>query len=282
MPINEVSFSSEFVSGKVAAYTAEKGAFASILQGISAENGEFSGLKSSPVAGGQSLLSSGFWPERYGAGVAAGAEKVGLEADALKAQFSDIMQKANDTDGYLDPKAFLKSLSPEEREIIQVTQRLVDPIASSGIDGLSEEGALNLLLPPGVQQDWNKDGLYSIGKGNSFRFPTDSTPADVRAAWEETTRDMSEKDMMLAEGHMMAVNLSANFKVHDEGKIVGTYQPGDAGIKDPFKDMDFADFALKRVAWNEHVRHQISPEQYERDKALWTSFGNNLEKQQTA
>ena len=281
MPINEVNFSSGFVGAKAANHTADRGAFASVLQGVSAENSEFSGLKSSPVAGGKSFLSSSFWPERYDAGVAAGAEKVGLDADALKAEFSAIMQKANDEDGYLDPRAFMKSLTREEREIVQVTQGLADPITSSDIDGLSEEGALNLLLPQGVQKDWNKDGLYSVGKANGFRFPTDSTPADVRVAWEETTKGMSEKDLMMAEGRMMSMYASANFKLNGEGKIIGTYQPGDAEIKDPFKDMDFADFALKRLAWNEHVKHQISPEQYERDKAFWTSFGNNLQQQQT-
>ena len=282
MPINEVNLSSEFAVDKATAHTADRGAFASALQASSTENTEFSGLKYSLVTGGQSFLSSSFWPERYDAGVAAGAEKVGLDADALKAEFSAIMQKANNEDGYFDPKAFMKSLSREEREIIQVTQGLADPITPSDIDGLSEEGALSLLLPRGIQKDWNKDGLYSVGEANGFRFPTDSTPADVRAAWEETTKDMPEKDLAMAEGRMMSVYVSANFNFNSAGKIIGTFQPGDPGIKDPFKDMDFADFALKRLAWNEHVKHQISPEQYERDKAFWSSFGNNLNKQETA
>lgn len=230
---------------------------------------------SNPIASGKSYLSADYWPERFDARVDAGAENAGMETSELKAEFAAIMEKAAENGGFSDPKTFLKSLSSEERQIIQAVQGLADEITASSIDGLSAEGSLNLLLPPGAQRDWNDDGIYSVGRGNSFRFPTDNTPAHVKEAWAETTKDMSFEELMMAEAHMMSVQFSANFHADASGNVT-VYEPGDPEFTNPFGDMNYALHAEQRLAWNEHIRNQISIEQYERDKNFWSKFSAAL------
>jgi len=282
MPISEVSFSSTLADVKSGSSEKPVVGFSSFLQKASENGSGFSVLTASPVSGGKSLLATEFWPERHAAKVSAAAERLGVDTEVLKVNFATISQKANDEGGYLDPKNFLKALSSEERAILQETQGLADPITPSDIDGLSEEGALNLLLPPGAQRDWNKDGLYSIGKGETFRFPTDSTPEHVRAAWEESTKDLPESEKWLAEGYMLPIFAGANMQFSEEGGAIGIHKPDSPQHTDPFKDMDFMDFVKNRLAWNESHKSLISPEQHERDKAFWSSFKNNLEQQQSA
>ncbi|MBL4639775.1 MAG: hypothetical protein JKY57_04525, partial [Kordiimonadaceae bacterium] len=210
------------------------------------------------------------------------AEEFGTDIDTLKAKFANIMEKAADEGGFSDPKSFLKGLTADEREIIQITQGLADPISKQGIDGLSDEGALNLLLPNGAQRDWNGDALYTVGRGHGFRFPTDSTPPHVKAAWEETVTGMGEKGLMLAEGKMMINLMSANSKQDAAGNFVGFYEPGDKEFRDPFSDFDFARNAKMNLAFNEHVRGQISADQYQRDKTFWSKFGRALDGETSA
>jgi len=223
MPIEEISSVASFLSSQKSTTNQGGGAFAAAMRLASDEaagTADFTGVKSSPIAAGQDLLGPKLWLARYDVGIKARAEGIASDADTLKAEFVTVLEKAADEGGFSDPKAFLKSLTADEREILQITQGLADPITEREIDGLSDEGALNLLLPPGAQRDWNGDAIYTVGRANGFRFPTDGTPADVKSAWEEATAGLSEKDLMLAEGLMMANLISANSKQDAAGNVM--------------------------------------------------------------
>lgn len=279
MSITAISSYTVFGTSKQAAADQGTGGFSAALRQASGGDvgtASFRGLSSSPIAAGQSLLSPELWPARFDVGIKARAEEFGSDVDALKAKFAEIMEKASETGGYSEPKSFLKSLTAEEREVLQVTQGMGAPITEQNVDGLSEEGALNLLLPPGAQRDWNGDALYSVGRANGFRFPTDSTPVEVKAAWAETTAGMSDKELMFAEGHMLANLMSANAKQDAAGNFSGFYEPSAPQFKDPFGEFNFAKHASERLAYNEHIRHQIPEEQYQRDKAFWSKLGSAL------
>ncbi|PCI63348.1 MAG: hypothetical protein COB37_05145 [Kordiimonadales bacterium] len=279
MPIQETSSFNPFLQQGARPQQNTSGAFAAALhQEDTSESRGFIGVNSSPIKAGQSLLSPDLWPERWNAGLDAGAEKIGLDRDTLKEKFASILEKATATDGFSDPKSFLKSLTADEREILQVTQGLAVPISARHIDAMSAEGALNLMLPRGAQRDWNTDGIYTTGAGHSFRFPTDSTPAAVKAAWAETIEGMSDKERMLAEGKMMIEQMSANARVGADGKFAGFYEPGEPEYRDAFGSLDFSALADKALKWNEYIRPQISEEQYQRDYNFWTKFGDALDR----
>jgi len=278
VPISEVSFSNSFTHQQQEAKHETGPGFADMLLKAVSSSGQdsgFTGLKASPIPSGKSLLANDYWPERFMGGVEAGADKLGLETEEFKEKFADIMQDAHDNGGFVNPKAYLKSLSNEDREIIQRMHGLADPLTDGRIAGLLEEGAVNLLLPRGAQKDWNGDGLYSVADAAGFRFPTDQTPKHIAEAWEKTVADMPEDKRLMAEAKVFGVFASANFIV-ENGRVVGQYAPGDPEMKDPFSELDFEKFARERLAWNEHIKHQIKPEQYHDTKSFWESFQANL------
>lgn len=96
-----------------------------------------------------------------------------------------ILRQALDQQAFTDPQAFLKTLSASELATLQNLHRLADPIQ---VDRLSQEGALNLLLPPGdARMDIDGDRLVSVGAARLIVFPPANAPKEVDDAWAEAT-----------------------------------------------------------------------------------------------
>lgn len=107
-------------------------------------------------------------------------------------------------------RSFLAGLDTASLALLQNAASLADPI---NVGALSEEGAENLLLAPTEGVDLNGDGLLQTGAALLFTFPpVDASPA-LRAAWEEATAGMSERDVMMLSlqvgGPLAAVDGSA-------------------------------------------------------------------------
>lgn len=122
--------------------------------------------------------------------------RVHTHADA----FEQLIDKAAANGGYNDPIAFIRGLSEQERAVLQHMHSLADPIAPGQ---LTEEGALNLLLPRSELKDINKDGFVMIGAAKTWFFPpVDASPA-IRQAWEQATANMSEAERFTATGYFL-------------------------------------------------------------------------------
>lgn len=189
--------------------------------------------------------------------------------------FGDVLAKAYESGAYVDPKPFLQSLTKEELKTVQNAHWLAEPI---GVDSLSEEGALNLLLPPAAQVDLNGDGLTRSGKAWGIRFPDSTTPPDVRLAWEKATDGMPVEQLMTYELEMKLPVLLANFVLNDEGQFLYARQPGDPDFVNPMAAEDYS-FVQVAQDWLEHLeyfKHQIGSERYSRDTEFWKSFQENL------
>lgn len=133
-----------------------------------------------------------------------------------------ILQKAMDNGGFSDPKGFLKSLSSDELQKLQYAHGLADPI---NVDKLSEEGALNLLLPPNdAKMDIDGDGFVSVGDGRTFVFPPANAPKEVDEAWKQATAGLDDQARSMLE---MTMHLASP-------------PPGDSETADPiasFRDI---------------------------------------------
>lgn len=102
--------------------------------------------------------------------------------DAVVSQsepFLEIVENAVIQNGHTDPIVFLNNLSQGELETLRVTHSLADPINH---DGLSQEGALNLILPSNKRQDIDNDGFVETGKAVGWSFPPPNAPQSVHDA----------------------------------------------------------------------------------------------------
>ncbi|PQO29737.1 hypothetical protein DTL21_27265 [Bremerella cremea] len=201
----------------------------------------------------------------------------GVSSQDLKTGYGQILVRAYNEGGYLDPKGFLSGLSDEDLEIIQHVSRLVDPINPNAI---TDEGALNLLIPMPAQVDANNDGLTQVGKGNSIRFPDSRTPEAVVNAWNETTADMPPAEKMMYELRMKLSVITANIIVDDNGQFVRQREPGDADWVNPMAadNYSYQDLAQQYLDYLDYFKNQIPPDQYEKDTAFWTDFKQTLAK----
>lgn len=170
-------------------------------------------------------------------------------------QFADITAQAQAANAQANPKAFLNSLSSAQMEVLRQVHSLADPIH---IATLSQEGAANLLVPPGCQQDMNNDGLTTTGAGNSFAFPPRNAPASFKAAWANASEGLSPLEIPTQ--MIFAVGL-AN---------IGR-EPGDPNWQNPYADpgydyqgavngiMDSIEYAFKMgMMSNDHYQRDIS------------------------
>lgn len=122
------------------------------------------------------------------------------------ATYEAVLTKAASSNGFDNPKAFLKSLSPSELTAVQTIHCLANPI---DVDSLSEEGAANLLVSPDQAQDIDNDGFEMVGAAKTRMFPPPNAPASVKQAWKDATAHMSDSDMMLLSGSFLATDQSA-------------------------------------------------------------------------
>ncbi len=193
------------------------------------------------------------------------------DAQLFEQSYGEILVQAYDQGGYADPKAFLDSLSEDQLEVVRRVHSLADPIS---VDELSEEGALNLLLPPPAQVDLNHDGFTRSGIAYGMRFPDSNTPADVTAAWEEATEGMSLRDRMIYELEMMLPLLTANIVCDEDGRFLERYEPGDPRFTNPMasEDYSYSDAVQDCLDYLERFRNQMPPERYQKDTAFWTKL----------
>ncbi|TWU51795.1 hypothetical protein [Rubripirellula reticaptiva] len=189
--------------------------------------------------------------------------------------FGNVLAKAYDAGAYIEPKSFLKSLSEDELKAVQNAHWLADGIQ---VDSLTEEGALNLLIPPAAQVDLNRDGLTQSGAAYGIRFPDSTTPATVTAAWEQATDGMPFEQRMIYELEMKLPVLFANFITDADGRVVSSRAPGHPDFVNPMTADDYS-YVKVTQDWMEHLdyfKNQIDPDRYARDMDFWTTFQQDL------
>lgn len=193
----------------------------------------------------------------------------------LGVRYGGILAKAYDEGAYVDPKSFLKGLSAAEMKAVQNAHWLADPIQ---VDSLTEEGALNLLIPPAAQVDLNRDGLTRSGRALGLRFPDSTTPPEVVAAWEQAIEGLSPQELMIYQLKMKLPVLTANIEVDADGRFVRQLEPGDPGLANP---MTRDGFSYQKVTqdWLEHLeyfKNQIDPMRYAKEVKFWSDFQGQL------
>ncbi len=198
-----------------------------------------------------------------------------VDAEALKHSYGQILVRAYEEGGHATPKDFLASLSKDELATVQHVHALADPIR---VDSLSDEGAMNLLVPPAAQVDLNHDGLTRSGLAYGLRFPDSNTPPEVVRAWEETTAGMSWGEQAIYQMQMKLPLLTANIVCDQNGQFVRRREPGDPDFVNPMASPDYSYLAATqaRLDYLEDFRYQIPTEQYQRDNEFWTIFQQNL------
>lgn len=177
----------------------------------------------------------------------------------LKHDYRQLLTQAYQQGGYVSPIKFLQSLSREELATIQQVQHLADPIQ---VNQLSDEAALNLLLPPDTQVDSDGNGLTSVGAAQTIRFPDSRTPAKVIEAWEEATASMPESDRLTYVLQIAGINLQS-----DEQSNYSTNSNSVAA---------FSEKATRWLDYLEYFKAQIPHEQYQRDQNFWSTFRDAL------
>lgn len=193
----------------------------------------------------------------------------------LGESFAGVLAKAYDEGAYVDPKSFLKGLSEEEMKVIQNAHWLADSIQ---VDSLTEEGALNLLIPPAAQVDLNHDGLTQSGRAFGLRFPDSTTPPEVVVAWEQATEGMSTQALMTYQLEMKLPVLTANIELDADGRFVRQREPGDPDFVNP---MIQEGYSYQKVTqdWLEHLdyfKNQMDPVRYAKDVKFWSDFQAQL------
>lgn len=197
-----------------------------------------------------------------------------LTADTAT-NFGELLNRAYDEGAYVAPQAFLGTLSKDELETVQIVQGLARSI---DVNSLTEEGALNLLLPPATQVDLNGDGLTQSGKAYGIRFPDSRTPPAVVEAWNEVTVDMPMSEKMTYELQMKLPVLLANIDIDANGKFVRQRHPTDPDFQNPMDDPNYSYVGVTRSQLNylDAFKAQIDPSRYDRDVAFWQDFQSAL------
>ncbi|ASM52101.1 hypothetical protein PESP_b0558 [Pseudoalteromonas espejiana DSM 9414] len=123
--------------------------------------------------------------------------------------FADILKQANEDTN--TPKAFLKSLTTDELQLVKKANSLASTI---NVDSLSAEGAQNLLSQPDGSDlvDLNNDGIVEIGESRSIHFPPVNAPLHVKTAWNKATEglDWAEKASIELTLHSMVYGFNIN------------------------------------------------------------------------
>ncbi len=201
--------------------------------------------------------------------------------DALNRAYGEILVRAQNANGYVDPRRFLRSLSSDDLKVVQNVQWLANKI---NVGVLTEEGALNLLIPPAAQVDLNGDGFTRTGAAYGLKFPDSNTPAGVVAAWEEATQGMSFGDTAAYQLQMKSPLLWANITLDENGAFLRRSEPGDSEFKNPLAAADFSYVGLSQSSLDylENFKDRIPPEQYRQDKSFWTNFRRLLTENKAA
>ena len=182
--------------------------------------------------------------------------------------FLQIVGKAVIEGAHSDPVAFLKNLSQGELETLRVMHSLADPIEP---EGLSREGALNLLLPINKRQDIDNDGFTETGKAVGWSFPPPNAPQSVHDAWATATEGMSMQDRLMAEAMFMPLMVKV-----DESGNVSELARSEANNPYAKTDFSFSRFVEERLDSLDAFKLQMDPEQYELQKGALSKFLEEL------
>lgn len=193
----------------------------------------------------------------------------------LGRSYGEVLSKAYQEGAYVDPKTFLKGLSRDELKSVQNAHWLADEIQ---VGTLTEEGALNLLIPPAAQVDLNGDGLTRSGEAFGIRFPDSRTEPNVVAAWEEATDGMPLSERMVYELNMKLPVLLANLVTDADGRFVSSREPGDPDFVNPMlaEDYSFVQVAQNWIGHLEYFKNQMDPSQYAKGMEFWETFHQSL------
>ncbi|WP_028581246.1 hypothetical protein [Desulfogranum japonicum] len=174
-----------------------------------------------------------------------------------------------------EAKDFLRSLSKDQLEALQVAHCLADTI---DIDSLSDEGAINLLLSKDNQLDVDNNGMVEIGIGITFRMPPPNASDEVKAAWDEMTEGMDEKELMIMDFYFMSEFLTTNIKTNSAGEAIGFYSPKDPEWQNPYAAASFSwqDQAQKMLDNLEASKRHMDLERYNQTKDFFTSWKATL------
>jgi len=113
------------------------------------------------------------------------------DTDKNADDFLQVLKKAIDGKAFDDPKAFLKTLSSKELEALQHAHGLTDAI---DVDKLSQEDALNLLLPPGAQRVESQGDEPITTGAIQMTFPPENAPKDVTDAWNKAMEGVNDTE----------------------------------------------------------------------------------------
>lgn len=197
-------------------------------------------------------------------------------------QFTAIVKGAGSED---DAKAFLKSLSADERDLVKRANSYGYELNDAHIDMMTEEGARNMLVEPDPRAfvDFNNDGIVDRGIGKTFVFPPPNAPDAIKDAWDKTTQGMTPEEKLMATSAFLVQQLMANIKHDAQGKVTGFYSPGDDGYANIFPtDTEGWQQLLDKVDaylnWAKKVTADPAQQsRYDDDLALMASFRKNLE-----
>lgn len=229
-----------------------------------------------PATSGASVADSAqqAWDDWFGTR----PERYASQADPGKLQqgFGAIVGKAIAEEGYVDPKGFLASLSREDLATLQSVHLLAEPI---NIESLTEEGALNLLLPPPAQVNLNADGITQSGASQRLAFPNSNTPREVVDAWEAATAGMPWAERSMFELKMIMPTLLANIEVDADGQFVGQRGPGDPGYRNPMSEAGYSyrEAVQSMIDALDFQKQQMPRKQFEEQMAFWRLFNEELE-----
>jgi hypothetical protein len=181
------------------------------------------------------------------------AERRSLDK-AAEFQFAALLDKAYANKALDDPQAFLKSLNAGEMEQLRVQHGLADDIQ---VEGLSREGASNLLLPNGYSVDLNGDGLIETGRAMGGGFPPRDAPDKLKSAWFTATEKMDDGEVM-----------SYALMMHDS--VYGMHIDGaPAQIKPDDEMATYRDFVDNYLAAIKQNHSYMAPGQYERENSFF-------------
>ncbi|WP_236621384.1 hypothetical protein [Rhodopirellula sallentina] len=207
-------------------------------------------------------------------------ERVGRYRNAedpaeLGGKFAVVIDRAYREGGYADPKSFLNTLSTDELKTVQNVHWLADSI---DVNSLTEEGALNLLIPPAAQVDLNRDGLTQSGLAYGIRFPDSTTPKPVADAFDAATAGLSEMDRSLHVLHMKMPVLLANIHLNSDGTFSHQVEPGDPDFRNPMLEEGYSyqQAAQEWIDYLDYFKSTMSEHRYESERAFWTDFQSRL------
>lgn len=194
-------------------------------------------------------------------------------SDLERQQYKMILSRGAEPGAASDPKAFLKTLSKNEMDLMRRAQSLADPIE---IDSLTAEGAANLLVEPGAGRDLDNNGLTTVGKGNSIAFPSNTAPESFKAAWAKATEGMDPLQIPM---HLPFMIGMANIHVDQNGAVT-SYEPTDPEWKNPFADPGF-DYSrtIKNIVAGIEKQHSIggmTEEQYQKDMGFYKRLKQSM------